>query len=61
MVEKEMTQAVLDAKFDRDVRCAMNQAGRPGDLQITNGFIGAGYNQGFGTTTQNVQNLMKSL
>ena len=38
-IEKEATQEMADAKFDLDLKCAMNEAGLPGDLKLVNGFI----------------------
>lgn len=41
--ETEDTQISKDAVFDAAFRCAMNEAGLPGDPILANGFIGAGF------------------
>lgn len=53
IVEKEATQTVLDAKFEADMRCAMNEAWLAWDLDLANGSIGAGFNQNRGQTSDN--------
>lgn len=35
-VEKEATQEMADAKFELDLKCAMNEAGLQGDLNLVN-------------------------
>ncbi len=57
-IEKEATQEMADAKFDLDLKCAMNEAGLPGDLKLVNGFIWAWYEPARGKTTNNITNTM---
>ncbi len=57
-VEKEATQEMADAKFELDLKCAMNEAGLPGDLNLVNWFIGAWYAPTYGITTENIVSTM---
>lgn len=62
IIEAEATQTVIDSKFDRDVRCAMNEAWLPGwDMKLANGFIGAGYAPNSQANTTKVENVFQSL
>ncbi len=43
ILKTEDTPFTKDAVFDAAFKCAMNEAGLPGDEFLGNGFIGAGY------------------
>lgn len=53
-LKTEDTQVVKDARFDADLRCAMNEAWLSSDLILANGFLWAGYTQV--TNTSQVSN-----
>lgn len=42
-LESEESQEKTNAVFDAAFKCAMNEAGLPGDPILANGFIGAGF------------------
>ncbi len=53
-LQNEESKEKTDASFDAAFRCAMNEAGLPGDSILANGFIGAGFLQKSGQSTENV-------
>ena len=55
-LKKEDTKAKKDDVFDEAFRCAMAEAGLPGDLMLANGFGWAGYSYLTNQTTANIGN-----